>query len=80
MKYGLVGAFIPLLMDKLVYSYTKEALPEVDLKAFKKWHHAEYKAIVARTPGIGSMKENLLYSTYTILPATASPITEPTRG
>lgn len=66
MKYGIVGAFIPLLMDKTVYSYTKEALPDVDLKAFRKRHHAEYKAIVARTPGIGSMKENMLYSTYYI--------------
>lgn len=66
MKYGLVGAFIPLLMDKLVYSYTKAALPALDLKAFKKRHRAAYKAIVARTPGIGSMKENMLCSTYYI--------------
>lgn len=66
MKYGVVGAFIPLLMDGVVYSYTKEALPDLDLRALKKRHRAEYKALVARTPGVGSMRDNMLYSTYYI--------------
>lgn len=66
MKYGLVGALIPKIMDGMVYTYTKQALPDIDIKEFKRKHRAEYKAMVKRTPGVGGMKENTLYSTYYI--------------
>lgn len=66
MKYGLVGAAIPLLLDKIVYAYTAKALPDIDLALFKKRHRAEYKAMVERTPGVGGIKENILCSTMYI--------------
>lgn len=59
MKYGLIGSLIPMLLDKPAYGYTKEAVPELDMKAFRKEHRKEYKAMVARTPGVGSMKDNM---------------------
>ena len=49
MKYGLIGSLIPMLLDKPAYGYTKEAVPELDMKAFRKAHRKEYKAMVART-------------------------------
>jgi len=63
MKYGLIGALIPKIMDDIVYPYTKGALSDLDMKEFKKKHRAEYKAMVERTPGIGGMKENMLCTT-----------------
>lgn len=59
MKYGSIGSLIPMLLDKPAYGYTKEAVPELDMKAFRKEHRKEYKAMVARTPGVGSMKDNM---------------------
>lgn len=66
MKYGLLGAAVPLLLDKIVYSYTEKALPDIDLGGFKKRHRAEYRAMVARTPGIGGVRENMLCMTLYI--------------
>lgn len=66
MKYGLLGAMIPLLLDKTVYSYTEKALPDIDIAGFKKRHRAEYKAMAERTPGVGGTKENMLCSTMYI--------------
>lgn len=66
MKYGLIGALIPKLLDKVVYGYTQKALPDVDIKQLKKRHMAEYKAMVGRTQSVGSLKENMLCSTMYI--------------
>lgn len=66
MKYGLIGTMIPLLLDKTVYAYTAQALPDIRIEDFKKRHRAEYRAMVARTPGIGGMTENMLCSTLYI--------------
>lgn len=65
MKYGLTGMMIPLLLDKTVYGYTKDRLPDIDIDSFKKKHHEEYKAMAARTPEVGGMK-NMLNSTMYI--------------
>ncbi|WP_350454405.1 L-2-amino-thiazoline-4-carboxylic acid hydrolase [Slackia heliotrinireducens] len=59
MKYGLIGSLVPMLFDKTAYGYTQRALPELDMKAFKRAHHQEYREMVERTPGVGSMKENM---------------------
>ncbi len=59
MKYGMIGAIVPLLFDKTVYGFTGKAVPELDMKAFRKAHRKEYKAMVSRTPGVGSMKDNM---------------------
>ena len=57
MKLGMIGRLFPLLLGKTVYGYTAKALPGMDVRAFKKRLMKEYKAMVARTPGVGSMKE-----------------------
>ena len=59
MKYGLVGTLFPLMFGKTVYEYTKRALPDMDIKEFKKKHLNEYKAMVERASFIGTMKENM---------------------
>ena len=46
MKVGLIGTLFPLLLNKTVYGYTEKALPELDIKAFRKKHQQEYKAMV----------------------------------
>jgi len=59
MKYGLIGSLIPVLLDKPVYEYTGNAIPELDIKEFKKVHKKQYKEMVLRTPGVGSLKDNM---------------------
>lgn len=66
MKYGFVAKFIPKLLDKTIYSFLSKEIKDFDFKTFKKKHKKEYKEMVKRTPGIGSAKENSLYSTYYI--------------
>lgn len=63
MRYGLVGAIVPALLDKTIYSYTRKSLPAIDLDKFKERHHAEYKAMIDRTDGIGGMTENMFCMT-----------------
>ena len=59
MKIGLIGTLFPLLLNKTVYGYTEKALPELDIKAFRKKHKQEYKAMVKRTPSVGGGKDNM---------------------
>ena len=59
MKLGIAGRLFPALLGKIVYEYTANALPELDIRAFRKKQREEYKAMVARTPSVGSMKENM---------------------
>lgn len=59
MKYGLIGTLVPILFDKIAYGYTQTALPDMDMKAFKRTHRKEYKDMVERTPEVGSMKDNM---------------------
>jgi len=60
MKYGLMGSVFPMLLGKIIYEYTAKAVPEIDIREFKKKHLKEYKAIVERTSSVGSPKENFL--------------------
>jgi len=60
MKYNLIAIYMAHLFGKVVYPFTQENCPEIELKSFKKRLKKEYKAMVKRTPGVGSMKENPL--------------------
>ena len=63
MKYGLLGGFIKFAFAKTAFAYVEKELPEIDMASYKKRVLAEYKAIVERTPGIGSMKDNMFVMT-----------------
>lgn len=60
MKYGVMGAMIPLLVKKPVAAYLDRAVPGISLSDAKK----EYKAIIARQPEIGGSKNNLIMGLY----------------
>ena len=59
MKLGIMGRLFPAMFGKVVYDYTARALPALDIRAFKKKHKKEYRAMVARTPSVGPAKENM---------------------
>ena len=79
MKFGLMGRLFSAMFGKTVYGYTAKAVPGIDIRAFRKRHLKEYRAMVARTPAVGSMKENMFRRSCT-WPAMASPTTRPTRS
>lgn len=66
MKYGLIGAVMPLILDKVTYKYL--TIDGVDVtKEFKRQVKAEYKAMVKRTPGLAkdnSLAKNLYIGCY----------------
>lgn len=61
MKYGFLGGFIKFAFAKTAFEYIEKEIPEIDPPSYKKSVIAEYKAVVARTPGVGSMKDNMLH-------------------
>lgn len=63
MKYGIMGGFIRFAFAKTAFDYIEKVIPEIDLPSYKKRVRKEYKAIVARTPSIGSMKDNMFVMT-----------------
>ena len=63
MKYGVLGAFIQFAFAKTAFDYIAKVLPDMDMPSYKKRALAEYRAIVERTPGIGSMKDNMFVMT-----------------
>lgn len=63
MKYGIMGGFIRFAFAKTVFEYIEKEISEIDLPSYKKQVLKEYKAIVKRTPGIGSMKDNMFVMT-----------------
>ena len=63
MKHGIIGAFIKLAFAKTAFRYIEKEIPEIDLPLYKKRVLSEYKAIVARTSGVGSMKDNMFIMT-----------------
>ncbi len=63
MKYGIMGGFIRFAFARTAFEYIEQELPEIDLPSYKKRVLKEYKAIIARTPGIGSMKDNMFVMT-----------------
>lgn len=63
MKYGVLGAFIQFAFAKTAFDYIAKEIPDLDMPSCKKRALAEYRAIVERTPGIGSMKDNMFVMT-----------------
>ena len=63
MKYGLLGGFIKFAFAKTAFDYIAKEIPQMDMPSYKKRVLAEYRAIVERTPGIGSMKDNMFVMT-----------------
>ena len=63
MKYGILGGFIKLAFAKTAFAYMEEAIPGLDMVSYKKRVLRKYRAIVERTPGIGSMKDNMFVLT-----------------
>ena len=63
MKYGILGGFIKIAFAKTAFSYMENAAPALDMGTYKKRVLEEYRAIVERTPGIGSMKDNMFVMT-----------------
>ena len=59
MKLGIAGRLFPFMFSKVVYKYTAKAVPELNIREFKKKHKKEYEAMVGRTPSVGSMKDNM---------------------
>lgn len=59
MKYGIMGIAMPLVLDRVTYQYLKDSGINTNSE-FKKKVRREYKAMVARTPGLA--KENNLAS------------------
>lgn len=53
---GQLRRLLPALFGKTVYGYTAKALPDMDIREFKKKLMNEYKAMVARTPSVGSAR------------------------
>ena len=71
MKYGIPGSFIKLALAKTAFAYMEKAIPELDMAAYKMRVLKEYRAIVERTPGIGSMKDNMFVLTMGLIRALA---------
>ena len=63
MKYGVLGGFIKLAFAKTAFAYMEKEVPGLDMAAYKKRTLTEYRAIVERTPAIGSMKDNMFVMT-----------------
>lgn len=63
MKYDLIGGFVKFAFAKTMFAYVEKEIPEIDMASYKKRVLKEYKAIVERTPGIGSMKDNMFVMT-----------------
>lgn len=63
MKYGILGGFIRLAFARTAFDYVEKAVPEMDMASYKKRVLKEYRAIVERTPGVGSMKDNMFVMT-----------------
>ena len=63
MRYGIIGGFIKIAFAKTAFDYMEKAFPEMDMASYKKRVLKEYRAIVERTPGIGSMKDNMFVMT-----------------
>ena len=63
MKYGFMGAFVKLAFAKTAFSYLEQQLPNLDMASYRRRVLAEYKAIVARTPSVGTMRDNMFAMT-----------------
>ena len=55
MKYGMIGGFIKFAFAKTAFDYIEKEIPGIKMATYKPRALREYRAIVERTPGIGSM-------------------------
>ena len=60
MKYGIMEAAVPVLVNKPAYAYLDREVPGISPKAVK----AEYKRIIANQPDVGGRKNNLIMGLY----------------
>lgn len=60
MKYWPMGMVVRILMEKPTFEYLDEAVPGISTKAVT----SRYKAIVARQPEVGGMRNNLIMALY----------------
>lgn len=58
-----MGRFIQFAFAKTAFDYLANEIPEIEPASYKKRVLKEYRAIVERTPGIGSMKDNMFVMT-----------------
>lgn len=63
MKYGFLGAFIKFAFGKTAFGFMEKEVPVLDMADYKIRVGREYKAIVARTPCVGKMKDNMFVMT-----------------
>lgn len=63
MKYGIVGTFVKTAFANTAFNFMKREVPELNIHEYKKKVIKEYKAIVKRTPSVGSMKDNMFVMT-----------------
>ncbi len=55
MKLGIMGRLFPAAFGKTVYDYTARAVPDIDIREFKKKHMREYKGgKLLRTKTLGA--------------------------
>lgn len=59
MKYGVMGSFVKLAFANTVFDYLERRLPDLDMASYKRRALSEYKAIVARSPSVGPMRDNM---------------------
>lgn len=59
MKYGVMGSFVKLAFANTVFGYLEKRLPDLDMASYKRRALSEYKAIVARSPSVGPMRDNM---------------------
>ena len=63
MKYGLLGRFVKFAFAKTAFDYIGKEIPEIYGEDYKKRVLKRYREITERTPGIGSMKDNMFVMT-----------------
>ena len=59
----LGGIIVTGCLSERYQDEIQKELPEIDMSSYKNRVYEEYKEIVKRTPGIGSMKENMFVMT-----------------
>lgn len=58
MKYGILARFIKRSFTKPVFDYLETKLPDLEMRSFKDKVFREYRAMILRSPDIGSFKDN----------------------
>jgi len=59
MKYGVMGSFVKLAFAKTAFDYLEEQLPGLDMAGYRRRALSEYKSVVARTPSVGPLRNNM---------------------